>query len=146
MQQREQYWVLRDLYTFHLSTPELAIIEVESAEHHGPPPHAHSREDESFYVLSGRLQVLKGAEQLEVGEGDFVHFPKGVPHTFRTISPEGSRILVTLSPGSFAELFREIGVRDAQVAQNGDVLNLARTQLIAAAERYGLQVVASPAA
>jgi quercetin dioxygenase-like cupin family protein len=109
MQQSEVYWVLGDRYTFHQTTPSLAVIEIESAEGYGPPPHIHEREDESFYVLDGSLDVMVGDKQFRAERGAFVHVPKGTLHTYKTVSSNASRMLVFITPGGFEKLFREIG-------------------------------------
>ena len=136
----DQLWVLGDLYTFHLSSPEIAIIEIESDFHHGPPPHSHDQEVETLYVVEGELDVVRGSETLAAGKGSFVHFPKGVVHTFKTRSPEGSRILVTIQPGNLANLFREIGTRDPSLSADAVGMGQAQEKLIRLAEEYGLQV------
>ena len=33
----------------------------------GPPPHVHTREDESFICLAGRLEVMLGGETFVLG-------------------------------------------------------------------------------
>ena len=141
MEQQEQLWVLGDLYKFHLSTAEIAIIEIESAFQHGPPPHSHQQEVETLYVLEGQLEIVRAGETLIARKGDFVHFPKGLLHNFKTISPEGARILVTIQPGELAQLFREIGTRDKDRATDEDVMTQAQQQLLGLSSQYGLQIV-----
>ena len=109
MKNAEVYWVLGDRYTFHQTTPSLAVLEIESAEGHGPPPHIHEREDESFYVLDGELDVQVGNEQFHAERGGFVHVPKGVLHTYKAIGSGKARHLVLVAPGGLEQLFREIG-------------------------------------
>jgi len=48
------------------------------------PFHFHLREEEHFYVLSGRCILRSGDERHEFGEGDYVCFPAGtgVAHCF----------------------------------------------------------------
>ena len=48
------------------------------------PHHWHLREEEHFYVLSGRCVLRSGEERYECGPGDYVCFPAGtgVPHSF----------------------------------------------------------------
>jgi quercetin dioxygenase-like cupin family protein len=45
----------------------LTLIEV--AIDGGPPRHTHSREDESFYVLTGTLEVECGDDRFRAGRG-----------------------------------------------------------------------------
>ena len=50
----------------------------------GCPFHAHAREDEIFYVLSGRGLIRYGDEVTEIGPGDCISCPAGtgVAHQF----------------------------------------------------------------
>ena len=53
----------------------------------GPPAHVHTREDESFICLAGRLDVSLGGEEFVLEFGDYLYLPRNVVHTFRTPSP-----------------------------------------------------------
>jgi quercetin dioxygenase-like cupin family protein len=54
------------------------------ADHHmAVPLHAHSREDEIWYVLEGEIAFTIGDETRVGGPGTFVHIPRNVPHTFQ---------------------------------------------------------------
>src|ERR1700729_2233398 len=64
----------------------------------GPPPHLHTREDESFICLSGRLDVHLGGEDFPHGVGDYLDRPRDVVHTFRSTYDEESRIISVVSP------------------------------------------------
>jgi quercetin dioxygenase-like cupin family protein len=144
MTTKDSCWVLGDRYTFHLVSPALSVVEVESAEGHGPPPHIHGSEDETLFVLSGRLEVTKDDERFVAETGDFVLFPKGTLHTFRTVSAEGSRILVTLTPGKFAKLFKKIGVQSEAEAQDPAILEKSIQDLLLLADRYSLRIPPPP--
>jgi quercetin dioxygenase-like cupin family protein len=64
----------------------------------GPPPHIHSREDETFYVISGNLEILLGDKTHLAKAGDFVYIPRGTVHKFKNIGKEMAVQLVTFSP------------------------------------------------
>ncbi len=142
--QTNSTWVLGDRYTFLLSTPAVAILEVESNGQQGPPLHVHTAEEESFYVLEGELEITRDGATTTATKGDLIHFPRGTPHSFRNIAAGGSRILVVLTPGHFAQLFHQIGIADATEAQ--DPLQLQQTQqkLMSLAGDFGLQIVGPP--
>ena len=140
MNKPDRLWVLGDLYTFHLSTPELAVIEIEVAYQNGPPLHSHRSEEESVYDLSGAVEVTVNKEGCNKTTGGFVHFPKDVLHTFRAISPGGARILVTITPGTFSQLFREIGVSSAEEATNPTLTQAAVAKLMALSDMFGLHI------
>ncbi|MBL8327074.1 MAG: cupin domain-containing protein [Rubrivivax sp.] len=53
----------------------------------GCPFHAHAREDEVFYVLSGRGLFRYGAEVMEVGPGDCIACPAGTGIAHQLANP-----------------------------------------------------------
>jgi mannose-6-phosphate isomerase-like protein (cupin superfamily) len=62
-----------------------SVTVMELAVDGGPPRHTHTREDESFYVFTGTLDVQCGDDRFAAGPGSFVFLPRGVPHEFRTV-------------------------------------------------------------
>src|SRR3990172_2358880 len=82
-------WVLGDLYTFKVSGEDTnanyAVLEVISYPNNGPPPHIHHREDEGFYVLDGEFSFLYCDRTFKATSGDFIHIPRGMPHTFNNL-------------------------------------------------------------
>lgn len=138
MKEQEIYWVLGDRYIFHHSSPTYTLLEIASAEGHGPPPHIHEREDEAFYVLEGALEVLTGEKTHRAEKGSFVHIPKGTLHTYKAVGNGITRHLVTITPGGFEQLFRAIGT--PAVAESSDPRDAKESveQLLALAPSYGL--------
>jgi mannose-6-phosphate isomerase-like protein (cupin superfamily) len=49
----------------------------------GPPPHVHSREEESFYVLEGEVVFTVNGERTVATAGTFANLPVGSLHSFR---------------------------------------------------------------
>lgn len=60
----EKVWVVGDRYTFLLTGAEtgdtLALFHFLVSPGSGSPPHTHSREDETFYVLRGTIEFTAG--------------------------------------------------------------------------------------
>lgn len=46
----------------------------------GPPRHIHHHEDEEGYVTGGMVAVELGGQRLDVGPGQRLKLPRGVPH------------------------------------------------------------------
>jgi mannose-6-phosphate isomerase-like protein (cupin superfamily) len=57
------------------------------------PLHVHHDIDDSFYLLSGRIAVRCGEDELVAQAGDYVSQPKGVPHTFFVLDGKPAVIL-----------------------------------------------------
>lgn len=83
----------------------LAVGLVTVAPGGGPPPHVHAAEDELFLVLEGRFAVWTEGMRSEVGPGDVVFLPRGVPHTYHNVGHEPGRFWVVANPSGFEHFF-----------------------------------------
>jgi mannose-6-phosphate isomerase-like protein (cupin superfamily) len=73
----------------------------------GPAPHFHRSITESFYVLSGAVQLFDGARWVDGSPGDFLYVPQGGVHGFRNVSGEPASILILFTPGAPREDYFE---------------------------------------
>jgi quercetin dioxygenase-like cupin family protein len=64
----------------------------------GAPPHLHEHMTESFYILEGRIEVLRDREWTHARRGDFILIPPGTIHAYRNTTDQQARFLV-LAPG-----------------------------------------------
>jgi quercetin dioxygenase-like cupin family protein len=65
----------------------------------GALKHSHPGIEQACYVLEGRARVEVGDDYVgEVGPGDAVFFPAGVPHVFTTTSEDPVKVLVIYAP------------------------------------------------
>lgn len=67
----------------------------------GPGTHFHEANDEVFYVLDGRPDILVGDEWVTLERGGFVLIPRGIMHDFRNTSDEDAGLLNFFTPGGF---------------------------------------------
>jgi mannose-6-phosphate isomerase-like protein (cupin superfamily) len=72
------------------------------------PLHRHANEDESSYVLGGRLGALLGEDVIYADPGDLVVKPRGQWHTFWNAGDVTCRILEIISPAGFEHFFDEL--------------------------------------
>jgi mannose-6-phosphate isomerase-like protein (cupin superfamily) len=108
----------------------------------GPPPHVHSREVESFYVLEGEITFQVGDERRTAGPGTFVHMPIGVPHAFKNESDRTTRMLISVVPAGLEKMFFEVG----QSVEPGSTTAPPKSKeeierLLAASARYGIRIL-----
>jgi mannose-6-phosphate isomerase-like protein (cupin superfamily) len=73
----------------------------------GPKPHFHRSLTESFFVLTGRVEIYDGSSWLDTGPGDWVHVPIGGVHGFRNSSGGTASMLLHFSPGAPREEYFE---------------------------------------
>jgi Cupin domain len=90
----------------------------------GPPRHTHTREDESFYLLTGALEVECGDDRFQAGPGSFVFLPRNLPHVFRSVGGPATALLV-VTPGGLDEHFAEL---PAALAANADAARVRTIQ------------------
>jgi mannose-6-phosphate isomerase-like protein (cupin superfamily) len=111
----------------------------------GPPPHVHSKEDELFLVVDGRVSFFIERDWTEVSPGGAVYLPRGTTHCYRNTGTTVSRQWILTTPSGFehffarcAEEFARAGGPDMQrivgfardngiefTARNGDALTSA---------------------
>ena len=72
------------------------------------PLHAHTVEDEFWFVLDGEIRFTIGAETKQGGAGTFVYIPRNVPHTFQVLS-ETARCFGGGPPAGLDQWFFETG-------------------------------------
>lgn len=67
----------------------------------GVGAHSHAANDEVFYVLEGRPEILIGDAWRESPAGSFLRIPAGVTHDFRNPTDSRARLLNLYIPGGF---------------------------------------------
>ncbi|NTV63082.1 MAG: cupin domain-containing protein [Oscillochloris sp.] len=77
------------------ASEQLYQMEVRLEPESVVPLHQHPHE-QTTYVVSGRLRVQIGDEQIEAGPGSIARFPSNVPHAVWAL--EASLVLDTFSP------------------------------------------------
>jgi mannose-6-phosphate isomerase-like protein (cupin superfamily) len=110
-----------------------------------PPPHIHSREDEFFYVLSGKIRIYVGGEVFSVKAGECIFLPRGKPHAWLITSAEIQKIAVVI-PGGFNDALNKLGVPAGRMEVPNDVDtvtygNADLTETIKVFEQYGVRLL-----
>lgn len=68
----------------------------------GSTPELISHEGEEVgYVIEGTLQITVGETTYVAHEGDSVHFPSSLPHSYHNPGPEMARVIVINTPPTF---------------------------------------------
>jgi quercetin dioxygenase-like cupin family protein len=83
----------------NVGAQQLEVVLGVVAKAGGALKHSHPGIEQVCYMLEGRARVEVGDEPpAELGPGDSVFFPAGVPHVFTTISAEPVKVLVIYAP------------------------------------------------
>lgn len=142
------YWGPGDLYRFLVTGAESGgayfAMEAVVPPGGGPPPHIHTREDETFYVLDGEMDFLLGDEWVSAGPGDFVNVPRGTVHCFRNSGDTVTRMVLTFSPAGLERFFEEtLDEADSdRIEDLPDNVQEVAARFLEAAPRHGLEFIA----
>ena len=79
------------------------LLEVGAGPGVSVPRHTHTREDESYYVLSGELEVVVGEKAFVLKAGDTLMAPRDIPHQLRNPGSTENHFLLVFSPSGFEE-------------------------------------------
>jgi mannose-6-phosphate isomerase-like protein (cupin superfamily) len=78
--------------------------------------HRHPTYDETHIICEGRYACELGGERLELGPGDMMFAPKGIPHSIKNVGAATGRELIISSPGGIFDAF----IDEAAAALSGD--------------------------
>ncbi|MDX2150130.1 MAG: cupin domain-containing protein [Bryobacteraceae bacterium] len=102
------YWYATHLLTFlvnrYQSDGRYSLMQASARRGFEPPPHVHENEDEIFYLLNGVAEFNAGGVELHAAPGSCVFLPKGVPHSFRLLTPEATALILA-APGGIEQFF-----------------------------------------
>jgi quercetin dioxygenase-like cupin family protein len=137
--------VVGDVYRFLVTGAETngqyAMWEALVPPGGGPPPHLHSREEESFYILEGEIRFQIGDETLVATAGMFANMPVGCPHCFKNESDAPARMLISVAPAGLEQMFFEVGTCLDPAATSAPLPSPVDIQnLLAVAPRYGIEI------
>jgi quercetin dioxygenase-like cupin family protein len=143
--QGKSVWVLTDRVTIKARGADTAgaftLLEIWVPPKGGTPPHVHSREDESFYVLDGEIEFRCDGQTFHGARGGWVMLPRGTLHQFLNTTSAPARMLVIASPAGIEDFFEAVGVESEQpVAVTNERIAL----LMATAPRYGIEIRVEP--
>lgn len=83
----------------------IAVMTEQTPPGGGPPVHYHTREDEIFLVLEGKISYFANDKWTGVSPGGVVYIPKGAVHTYRNVGDTPSRHWIITQPSGFEKFF-----------------------------------------
>jgi quercetin dioxygenase-like cupin family protein len=95
----------------------------------GPPPHSHTNEDETFFVLEGDYEFLMDGRWIKAQPARAIQAMRGSVHTFRNAGPAPGKMLVFVTPSGMENYLEEI----SSLSMPEDL-----SKLLAISERYGI--------
>lgn len=132
---------IRFLITGEQSGGALFMAEVSVPPGCGNPPHIHSREEETFYLLQGTLTVQIGAKTVTASPGDVVCLPRGVAHSFKNNGNVDVKALVVAVPGGLEKFFEEAFYPANEYPEAPPMSEAFLGRILAAASKCGLTIL-----
>jgi len=80
---------------------EIIVCEFAVGGHSGERPYVHGDAEETCIVLAGTVEVQIGEEQMELREGDAVHYRSSQPHRTANVGDTDARVLYAMTPPTF---------------------------------------------
>ncbi|WP_053002332.1 cupin domain-containing protein [Kordia jejudonensis] len=94
------------------------------------PLHVHTKEDEIFHVLEGKVELVLGDETITASEGTIIYLPRNVKHSIKTLGDQTARVLNYVIPGqNFEDFFNEMN------QEGKDISSEKRAEI---ASKYGI--------
>jgi len=128
--------VLGAPYRFLVTSAEtngaFALIEAIVPPQAGVPLHLHTREDETFFILEGSLDVQCGNTSVTVSKDSTAFLPRNIAHAYRNTGNLSAKYLVFITPGGFEKCLEEF----AQLPPGAPP---APETLVSIGQKYGLQ-------
>jgi quercetin dioxygenase-like cupin family protein len=142
----EVFWGFGALWTLKASAEQtggrFSLIEEVAPGGEGTPLHAHSEDDETFYVLEGDLTFYLDDDQpIPAFAGSFVHIPGGVVHAFQ-VDSETARYLILTTP-QHERFYRAIS-EPAQTRTFPPEEPPDMEKIEAAAQKYKVEILGPP--
>ena len=133
-------WLLTFLATSEDTQGRFALIEGVTRKGNVPPPHIHTREDETFYILEGEMTAWIGGQKFKGTPGTVIFGPRNVMHSFE-IHSELIRMLLLLTPAGLEGYFKECSVPAPALTlpPPAEVPYVDIQELLAVGARYGLE-------
>lgn len=109
-----------------------AICEQIVRPGNGAPPHIHHNEEEAFFILEGKFDILIGSETKRLAQGDFMHVARGHVRGFTNVGDADGRLLILHVPGSASAFYIGMG----KLPFPPDLKDIK-----ALGDRYGIEIV-----
>jgi quercetin dioxygenase-like cupin family protein len=96
----------------------VSAVESHDVPGGGPPPHIHSREDETFQILEGEYEWTVGGNTFVAQAGATIFAPRGIPHTYRYLGQTPGRLMCVITPAGFEGFFEAIAALTSEEQRN----------------------------
>ncbi len=104
--------VIGDIQTHKLVGSETGNQIVEWVDNVEPgvgiPPHIHTKEDEIFRVIKGKVEIMVDNITTILEAGDTAFAPKNIPHSWKVVGFEKAKMITSAFPSGIEMMFSEL--------------------------------------
>lgn len=137
------YWYIGHLLSVLYKSADtnglFSLLKMTEKKGLEPPPHTHTKEDETFMLLSGEIEFSVNNQIYHAIAGDTMFLPRKIQHSFKVLTAQ-SEVLILLTPGGFEQYFIEMSEPAPELKQApvpSGPPDIAR--LTAVSEKYGIK-------
>ena len=117
---KETYYGMTFLATGNETNGKYFLSEtIVPAGDNETPFHAHSNEDEGFYLRKGELTFIVNGKEIQLKEGEYLNIEKGEKHTFRNKTEFSAELIVIFVPAGIENMFKELEKNSADIKRIG---------------------------
>jgi quercetin dioxygenase-like cupin family protein len=127
----------------------LAVLEHTGHRGYNSPLHRHTRDDETFIVLDGRIEVTVDGEHHVAEAGSALWLARQSVHGFVVASP-GAKFLTLHTPAGFDKFTLEAGAPalvdqgEREIHQPEGIVPPSPEELTRTAATYGIEILGPP--
>lgn len=86
------------------------LVEASSPVDAVFPPHVHTHEVETIFILEGEMEITVGDSVTVAKPGDHVYMPRGIVHALKMVGSAPTRGLVMFTPGGLQGVYRHLAM------------------------------------
>jgi quercetin dioxygenase-like cupin family protein len=122
-----------------------AFLLFEDRLDHGKvtPLHIHPDSDETMIVLEGEILMHLDGVEHTVAAGGVAVAPRGVPHAFKVVGPDGTRLLCLHTPGCCQAFYWDASEPAHNGDETGGTVDMSRVQA-SAQKNGGIEILGPP--
>jgi quercetin dioxygenase-like cupin family protein len=122
-----------------------AFLLFEDRLDHGKvtPLHTHPDSDETMIVLEGEILMHLDGTEHAVAAGGVAVAPRGVPHAFKVVGPDGTRLLCLHTPGCCQAFYMDASEPAREGDETGATVDMQRVQA-SAQKNGGIEILGPP--
>jgi quercetin dioxygenase-like cupin family protein len=113
-----------------------SIFELVTAPRTGPPRHVHHREDEWYYVLTGKFLFEVGGVKYTLQPGATIWAPRDIPHVWANTDTVDGKMILLCQPGGFENFFDALAKAEDDKAPPTEMARLL--------EQFGMEMLGPP--